>query len=79
VHRRLVGLVAVVALVAGSCSNSTPTPNLTAVATQSLAAPATSAGPLSTPAAAGVQLTNTSYKATPPTKTGGTVTLAEWR
>jgi peptide/nickel transport system substrate-binding protein len=71
-HRRLFGLFAIAAIVASACSSTEATP--TAAPTQGATptpAPSTSAG--------GVDITNTSYKPSTPTQTGGSIVIAEWQ
>jgi len=79
VTRRLVGLVAAVCLVVGACSPSTATPRPTGLTVPTIGPAASDGTVSSSPAVTHAQLTGTSYKAVAPTKTGGTVTLAEWR
>jgi len=74
--KRLLGLFSVAVLIAGACSSSSTT-----------ASPAASTGPVVTPVPTpvasptglSVALTGSTYKATTPTKTGGTLVLAEWQ
>jgi peptide/nickel transport system substrate-binding protein len=70
-HKRLVGVLTVAAIVVGACSSSTSTPTQGATVVPPTTVPS--------PTGAGIQLTNTTYKATPAAHTGGTVVLAEWQ
>ncbi len=74
-RRRLGGVLTVAVLVASACSSSTgtPPPGTAALATQI----APTAAPM--PTSAAVLLTGSSYRATPPTASGGKIVLAEWQ
>jgi peptide/nickel transport system substrate-binding protein len=75
-QKRLLGALTVAAIVVGACSSSSATP--TAVTTPApTATPAPSA--MASPTEVAVDITGTTYKATPAAKTGGTVVLAEWQ
>jgi peptide/nickel transport system substrate-binding protein len=81
-RKRLVGVIAIAALVAGACSSSSATP--TAAPATPTPAPATTAPtaaptPVASPTPVKVELTGTTYKAKPADNTGGTVVLAEWQ
>ncbi len=74
-RRRLGSVLTIAVLVASACSSSrgTPPPGTAASATQiaPIAAP--------TPTSAALRLTGSTYKATPPTASGGKIVLAEWQ
>ncbi|MGA3057276.1 MAG: peptide ABC transporter substrate-binding protein [Candidatus Limnocylindrales bacterium] len=73
---RLTGLLAIAAIVASACSSSTATPT---AGPTTAATPTPVATPVVSPTPAGVDITNTTYKPTTPTKTGGSVVIAEWQ
>ena len=82
-RKRLVGVIAIAALVGGACSSSSATPTA-APATPTPApvvtkAPPAAPTPVASPTPVKVELTGTTYKAKPAENTGGTVVLAEWQ
>jgi peptide/nickel transport system substrate-binding protein len=79
-RKRLVGVLAVAAIVAGACSSATSTPSATPVpATPTPPAATASPTTAASPTEAAPDLSNTTYKATPAGNTGGTLVLAEWQ
>jgi peptide/nickel transport system substrate-binding protein len=75
-RRRILTMLAATMFVAGACGG-TASPS---AAPASAGAPsASAAGSPSASASAGIDLTGSSYKAEPATKTGGTVIMAEWQ
>jgi peptide/nickel transport system substrate-binding protein len=74
-RRRLLGVLSLAALLVGGCSSSTNTAAPSNGATSRPSTAAASAAPL---APVSVQLTGSSYSATPAAKTGGSLVLGAW-
>ena len=73
-RKRLLGLLAIGAIVASACTSSSATPSPTPT-------PGPTATPVATPTPtpAPIDLTTTTYKAEPVGKTGGKLVLGEWQ
>jgi peptide/nickel transport system substrate-binding protein len=83
-HKRLLGILASIAVIAAACggatTSSTAPSSAPGASAPAASAPAGSAAAPSASAAGGsVDLTTTSYKATPATTQGGKIILGEWQ